>query len=718
MCHEPRIRCASVALCLLLVGCSFDKSGLPLNSNDNVNNTGNNNNVSQDCGDGVVQGGEACDDGNPDSGDGCAADCSMEVGWTCTGEPSACAPICGDGILIAGFEACDDGDLSPNDGCGPDCTVEHGYQCTGSPSVCTAVCGDGLVATGVEGCDDGNTAVDDGCGADCQAEPGYVCFGEPSTCNQTCGNGSLDTGELCDDGNIIGCDGCAADCSRADNECGDGFTECGEICDDANQNNCDGCTSTCTRVDNQCGDNIAECGEVCDDGNAIDCDGCRGDCSAQETGCGDGFLCGAEVCDDGNTDNCDGCISDCTRADDLCGDGIRECGEPCEGSDFGGATCASETGGSSPGGNLACTGGCAIDTTGCTAVSLCTGHTSCPAGQQCTSGSCVSVGNTCDDSPVQLTISEIRNDTLAHLTDNYNGGDNGLACPEANTGDTHGLDRVYQIDMVAGDYFTAWVHPQGWSPVLYITDSCPINSCDRARNHAWWTQDHGSERIDHIATGAETIYLVVDGDGGAGDYTLEFIRGSQSDWTALNDSHEVFFSEVHANPATSVSGINDACEWFEIYNADATMSRNLEGVSFDSPEGAFVIDHPLVIGPQEYMVMAQFAELNSNCGVGPVTWSYEGSSFNLYYMSACLIEIWDANDDLVDHIDFNGSGWPFMDGRSMYLCTNRLDTSSNDSSGNWRTTPNSNSYDYQGTVAGTTYTNYGTPAVVNPGPCN
>lgn len=49
------------------------------------------------CGDGKVDAAEACDDGNAVDGDGCAKDCTIEKGYTCTGEPSACATTCGDG---------------------------------------------------------------------------------------------------------------------------------------------------------------------------------------------------------------------------------------------------------------------------------------------------------------------------------------------------------------------------------------------------------------------------------------------------------------------------------------------------------------------------------------------------------------------------------------------------------------------------------------------
>jgi cysteine-rich repeat protein len=65
------------------------------------------------CGDGVVAGGEICDDGNQVSGDGCRADCSG-------------AEICGDGRLDVG-EDCDDGNHVNGDGCRADCReLAHG----------------------------------------------------------------------------------------------------------------------------------------------------------------------------------------------------------------------------------------------------------------------------------------------------------------------------------------------------------------------------------------------------------------------------------------------------------------------------------------------------------------------------------------------------------------------------------------------------------------
>lgn len=395
----------------------------------------------------------------------------------------------------------------------------------------------------------------------------------------------------------------------------------------------------------------------------------------------------------------------------MCGDSIAECAEACEGSDFRGATCASETSGTLPIGSLSCIAGCLIDTSGCTAP-VCTNHSECPIGEQCGATGCESVGNTCGDSPFMLTTSDVFNHTLENLTDDYNGGTNGLDCPQSNTSDSHGRDRVYRIDLNAGDYFSVWVHPQGWNPVLYLSASCPINSCQRARNDAWANQDHAPERLDYVANASQTRFLVVDGDGSDGAYTLEFTRGAQADWTPLGGLGQVIFSEIMPNPSGTNPTDEEDCEWFEIYNRHATLARNLRGTDLISPAGSFTINRTLVIGPQEWMLIAMNSEYSFNCGLGPVSWSYWESNFNLWMNNQCRLEIRNSGNGLVDHVDY-GPGWPYVDGRSMYLCTNRLNDSDNDGSGNWLTTPDQAQYSYTGSG----YTNYGTPATANPGPC-
>ena len=163
----------------------------------------------QNCGNGTVDQGEECDDGNNDPGDGCSG--------TCTIEPQA---TCGDGRLDEG-EECDDGNNVSGDGCDASCHNEF--------------CGDGVTQTGLgEECDDGNNDPGDGCNASCHDE--------------FCGDGVTQTGlgEECDDGDQNSDsqpDACRTNCTN--HRCGDGVTDSGEQCDDGNTVNGDGCSASC-----------------------------------------------------------------------------------------------------------------------------------------------------------------------------------------------------------------------------------------------------------------------------------------------------------------------------------------------------------------------------------------------------------------------------------------------------------------------------------------
>ncbi|HEX2657526.1 MAG TPA: DUF4215 domain-containing protein, partial [Polyangia bacterium] len=109
--------------CLLEVGASCDNS-TPQKCKKAV------------CGNGMVETGESCDAGNLNGlfyGD--ATGCSK----TCTKEPScrsgtgdmttrACDTSCGNGSVETG-EQCDDGNLSDGDGCSKTCMTESGFMC-------------------------------------------------------------------------------------------------------------------------------------------------------------------------------------------------------------------------------------------------------------------------------------------------------------------------------------------------------------------------------------------------------------------------------------------------------------------------------------------------------------------------------------------------------------------------------------------------------------
>ena len=192
------------------------------------------------CGNGIVDQGEVCDDGNTFDGDGCRADCRSdetcgngrvdpEVGERCDDgnnidgdecQSDCSLPRCGDGVVDSG-EACDDGNDTDGDGCNRQCTSDE-------------TCGNGVIDVQVgETCDDGNQLTGDGCGDTCRIE--------------VCGNDIVDPGEVCDDGNTLSGDGCGAAC-RSDETCGNGITDVGsnEQCDDGNLRSGDGCSSGCT----------------------------------------------------------------------------------------------------------------------------------------------------------------------------------------------------------------------------------------------------------------------------------------------------------------------------------------------------------------------------------------------------------------------------------------------------------------------------------------
>ena len=158
-------------------------------------------------GDGLIRGTETCDDGNTADGDGCSTGGAVENGFECFFEPSVCYGIRGDG-LIRGSEVCDDGNTTHGDGCSGDGFVESGFVCSGEPSVCEGIQGDGLIR-GTENCDDGNDADGDGCSAGGTIENSFECSGEPSACDGVRGDGLIRGTETCDDGNGADGDGCS-----------------------------------------------------------------------------------------------------------------------------------------------------------------------------------------------------------------------------------------------------------------------------------------------------------------------------------------------------------------------------------------------------------------------------------------------------------------------------------------------------------------------------
>ncbi len=290
------------------------------------------------CGDGMLNAGEECDDGNRTADDGCDAECLLE---------------CGDGVLQTG-EGCDPGiaagdpgacptDCDDMDPCtadmlsGMDCAVEclrapitapadDDMCCPPGASAatdndCVAACGNMVLDPGEvcdvgsatdcpSSCDDMNTCTTDAltgaaatCDATCAntaitrcrrgASDGCCPMGCTSAtdrdCSATCGNMVLDAGELCENGSATPCP----------TSCDDGMA----CTADALVGSAAACTAQCTTTP------ITAC--------SLTADGCcpgactsttDADCSAT---CGNGVIEGAETCDDGNTTAGDGCSATC-----------------------------------------------------------------------------------------------------------------------------------------------------------------------------------------------------------------------------------------------------------------------------------------------------------------------------------------------------------------------------------------------------------------------
>ena len=144
------------------------------------------------CGDGVVQSGEACDDGNTLSGDGCSLACAVELGYLCSGTPSSCVARCA-GVICTGGDACNASSCNPSNG-----------RCELSPRVDGTLCNDvNLCSTGdvcTAGVCGGREVVcpaGDGCSAaTCNPSSGR-CEGAPLPDCTACGAGNFCAGGVC-----------------------------------------------------------------------------------------------------------------------------------------------------------------------------------------------------------------------------------------------------------------------------------------------------------------------------------------------------------------------------------------------------------------------------------------------------------------------------------------------------------------------------------------
>ena len=153
--------------------------------------------------------------------------------------------------------------------------------------------------------------------------------------------------------------------------CDDGVVDSDEFCDDDNSTNGDGCSSSCqveagyncTGAPSQCVSDSTPV--VCGDdliGSGEDCDGSNLNGKTCVT---QGFQSGALACDSCQFDVLN-CSNGAPSSNAICGDNTKDAGEVCDGSDLGGATCASVDE-QFTGGSLTCKADCSgFQTDSCT----------------------------------------------------------------------------------------------------------------------------------------------------------------------------------------------------------------------------------------------------------------------------------------------------------------------------------------------------------------
>ena len=298
--------------------------------------------VWQMWGNSIIEGTEACDDGNIANNGGWSVSWAVESGWTWSGINLSVWKKCGNGIK-EDTETWDDGNTTDNDGWSSSWTIEAGWTWSiANPSIWQK-CGNGI-KEGTETCDDGSMSSGDGWSFAWQIETNWNCSGAPSAWYKW-GDGVIDPGETCEDSNNINGDGWSSlwaietgwicsDTPSIWSYCSDGTISGFETWDDSNLINGDGWSSTwtvesgwtwhgTTSVWQKWGNGIKEGTEVCDDGNLVDNDGwsqlwiiennwtCNGQASSVCQKWGNGKIEGTEKWDDYNKIDNDGWSSNC-----------------------------------------------------------------------------------------------------------------------------------------------------------------------------------------------------------------------------------------------------------------------------------------------------------------------------------------------------------------------------------------------------------------------
>jgi cysteine-rich repeat protein len=341
---------------------------------------------------------------------------------------SCVAPVCGNGQVELG-EMCDDGNQTNGDGCQANCTFTcvAPADCGAAPACKKQTCTGAHLCVAVA-----DTALN---GSQSTCAAGNVC--SAGSCVKLCGNGVTDAGEDCDDGangnNLDGCtDACKYSCANPATDCSaaGSLVACqkwscntasasAHFCQSVTDSSLDGAVSTCPvgnvcsagSCSGTCGNGIVNAGEQCDDGNKVNGDGCNTNCtfSCQNpaTDCAAASVCmkqtctGAHVCQQAADTAQNGALCSaghvcaagtCTTA---CGNGALDtlAGEQC---DFGSAA-----NGPATGCETTCQYSCQA-AAGCADGNACNGTEACSpvtvggkAGQKCTAGTSLADGAAC-----------------------------------------------------------------------------------------------------------------------------------------------------------------------------------------------------------------------------------------------------------------------------------------------------------------------------------
>jgi trimeric autotransporter adhesin len=350
------------------------------------------------CGNGVVDPAEQCDDGATVNGDCCSSTCQFETGGgpcaddgnPCTNDqcdgaggcahPNNSAP-CNDNVFCNGADLCGGGTCSqhPGDPCpGPDLDGDCAESCDETNDLCTgndpngSACNDSEFCNGPDLCSGGTCTVHTGdpCpGSDADSDCSESCDEALDDCNADDGDGAAcidgvfcngaDTCSAgsCDDhaGNpCIGGPACADNCNEALVTCNE---PAGTPCDDTLFcNGADTCNGgACTHVGDPCAGN-PECNDACNEALDSCAEPAATPCTAD-----------ASVC---TLDQCDGagaCAHPAGNAGVICRSAAGQCdvGETCTGA---GVTCPAD----------------ALQPDG----TSCTDGDACTTAETCTAGAC------------------------------------------------------------------------------------------------------------------------------------------------------------------------------------------------------------------------------------------------------------------------------------------------------------------------------------------